>query len=234
MSRRYYFLLSFLPGLGELGARPGIEPSAFRAAAWEDDRAGEIADSVLLERDLLAREGFLAGEIEDPEPLVLSVEQVRGEQPLPDALAGVERPGRRVAADAVWEAYYRHVARTARRTGCEFLRSCVGFEVALRNAVAAERARTLELDPSGYLVAEDLADEDAPVGGIVAAWASAPDPLRGLRALDEARREWAATRSRYFSFTLDELAAYARNLVLLDRWRRLAGEERPSGSGRAA
>ena len=135
---------------------------------------------------------------------------------------------------AVWEAYYRHVARLAGRSPGGFLRGWVGFDVALRNAIAAERARTLELEPAEYLVAEDVADDEADVTEIVTAWAAAADPLRALRVLDEARFAWADERSKYFSFALDEVAAYAARLLLAARWDRLTKQQNQDESNHAA
>ncbi len=234
MSQRYYFLLSHLPALPELGGAPVIQPAELRRHAQADRPAGEVVDAILLEQDLLSREAALAGEIADPQPVVLSPEQVRGEQPLPAALAAPEGPRRRIPADLTWEAYYRHVRRLGERCRCGFLRQWVGFEVALRNALAAERARALELEPADYLLAADLADPSAGAEDIVRAWSAARDPLRALRVLDEARAGWTGRRSRYFSFSLDEVAAYARMLSLVVRWHRLGGEEGQTESNQAA
>jgi hypothetical protein len=42
--------------------------------------------------------------------------------------------------------------------------------------------------------------------------------------LDQRRWRWIDENSRYFSFALDELAAYARKLVLIARWHALSRE----------
>jgi len=232
MGRSFHFLLSFLPSLPELGGRPLVTPAELRELARGDGIAAGVVDAVLLEADLLARESALAVEADRPEGVVLSNEQVRGEAPLPEPL-DADPATRRVPADAVWEAYYRHAARVAARGGGAFLRAWVGFSVALRNGIARERARTLELDPAEYLVAEDLADH-TDVTDIVTAWAAAPDPLRALRAMDEARLAWADDRAGYFSFALDEVAAYAARLLLVTRWDRLTNEHDPGESSNAA
>ncbi|KKL67372.1 hypothetical protein LCGC14_2135650, partial [marine sediment metagenome] len=182
--------------------------------------------------DLLLREALATEELAEVSPAVLTAEQVRGDVPLPEFLTAEPAGRLRIPGDAVWEAHYRHAYRLG--GACEFLREWVGFEVALRNAVATARAETLELDPAGYLLGEDLADEDAPVQGTVAAWAEAPDPLAALRVLDEGRWTWVDQRSRYFSFAIDELAAYARKLILLTRWHVLSREEAADTANRGA
>jgi len=233
MGRSFHFLLTFLPSLPELGGRPGVTPAELRELTRGDGAAARVVDAVLLEADVLARESALAGETDSPEGVVLTNEQVRGEAPLPDFL-DVDPENRRVPVDAVWEAYYRHVARIAGRAPSGFLRGWVGFDVALRNSIAAERARTLELEPADYLVAEDIADDETDVTDIVTAWAAAADPLRALQVLDEARFAWAAERGEYFSFALDEVAAYAARLLLSARWDRLMNEQNRDESSNAA
>ena len=104
-----------------------------------------------------------------------------------------------------------------------------GLEVALRNALAVARAGRLGLKESDYLVATDLAATDEDFSTLLSAWTAAPTPLAGLRVLIEARWAWLAEHDAWFTFSDDELAAYAAKLMLLHQWRRLAeaGEDRP-------
>lgn len=223
MSRRYYFLLSSLPPVPEPGGPSPMDLASFRQlAAGEDPGAARLVEAVLLEHDLLLRQAWLAGEKPDVQPVVLSDEQARGEAPLPDYLqpSGDGRPVR-VPADATWDAYWHYVARIGRREGSEFLQQWVAYEVTLRNAIAGARALVLGLEAADFLVATDLGDPDAPVRETVLAWSAAPDPLKALRVLEEARWQWADRNARYFSFAVDELAAYARKLVLVTRWERI-------------
>jgi hypothetical protein len=50
-----------------------------------------------------------------------------------------------------------------------------------------------------------------------------------LQAVIRARWAWICEHDAWFSFSDDELAAYAAKLVLLEQWRRLieAGEQKP-------
>ncbi len=200
--------------LRELRERVGGEPAA-----------AEQVEAVLLEQDLTLREAALTGELERPEPVVLTAGQVQGREPLPEFLGVEPEARRRVPADVVWEAYFRYVRRTADAAGGEFLREWAGYEVALRNALVQARARGLGLDPDEYVLCPELAETDVSVEQTIAAWSSAPDPLAGLRALDEGRWRWVSEHARYFGFAADELAAYARRLVLLSRWHLLSRDE---------
>ena len=228
MSDHYYFILTSLPALPDLGAAAPMDLREFRQLAREEALAATMVDAVLLEQDLLSREAVLAGEIEQADGVVLTNGQVAGDEPLPEFLTpptdlAYRQAGRqyRVAADAVWEAYYRYVRRSAAEYNSPFLREWTGFEVSLRNALAEERAGKLGLDARDYLVAEDLADETESMTDAVSAWADAPDPLSALKVLDRRRRQWLEEHSRYFTFAVDELLAYARELVLVNRWQAL-------------
>jgi len=225
MAPRYYYLLTSLPALPELGEAPSMDLIGFREKAAAEPGALPVIDAMLLEHDLTLREAALAGEVERPEAVVLTAGQVAGQEALPPYLTIEPSAPRRIAADATWEAYYRHVRHLASSQRCAFAARWVGFEVALRNALVAARAETLGLDGHEYRVAEDLADEDAPVEQAVSDWSAAENPLAALRALDRRRWAWIDRHARYFSFALDELAAYARKLVLAVRWHLLTRRE---------
>lgn len=184
---------------------------------------------MLVGDDLLQRQAVLAGEIDQPSPAVLSIEQLTEQAPLPDYLA-VPDDDRRPAAedDLLWETYFRYVADVACSYRSRFLADWTGFEVGLRNAVAASRARLLELDAQSYLVATDLADDRTDFAAVVNEWSAAATPLAGLRVLDEARWAWLGEHDAWFTFRDDELAAYAVRVMLLTRWRRLSEQEQAS------
>ncbi len=186
---------------------------------------------LLLMDDLIQREALMAGEI-GPEQADLAVLNPGPSEPVPSLPAFLlgEDPSEggdaRLAVDAVWSRFFHHAARVAKDTGSRFLKGWVGFEVGLRNAVAAARAQGLDLDPAAYRVAPELGDRDRDFTAVVSAWSSASDPLAGQEVLDKARWGWVEEHGRWFSFKADEVEAYAAKLILLHRWRRLL-EERP-------
>ena len=221
-----YYLLTSLPALPALGETPPIALAAFHERAGEDPdpKVARIAEAILLEHDLLQRQSVLAGEQAHAEAVILTMLQADGEEPLPSYLqARASDAGERtIGDDALWEAYFRHVADVAGRTGSRFLTEWVGFEVALRNALVAARAKNLGLPADDYVVAPDLASADANVEATVAAWSGSEDPLSALKALDRGRWDWLASRGPWFTFGADEVAVYARRLVLLHRWSELS------------
>ncbi|MCD6304250.1 MAG: hypothetical protein J7M21_04735 [Planctomycetes bacterium] len=226
MSGRNFFLLSALPPLGELGTAPPMSRADYLAHVAEAPAVRAASEALLLGEDLRQREALLAGEIEPDQAdcAVLTAEQVRGEAPLPAFLVveapGGEQPGGgSLGVDRLWGAYYRHLAALGRANA--FLAGWTAHEVALRNALAAARAKALGLDAEGYLVEPQLGGETADLAGVIAEWSAAPSPLAGLRVLDAARWEWIGDHEKWFSFADDELVAYAARLMLLGRWQRI-------------
>ncbi|MDZ7619164.1 MAG: DUF2764 family protein, partial [Patescibacteria group bacterium] len=177
------------------------------------------------------REAFLSGEITDVSPAVLTVQQSRNEAALPDDLAPrLEGDTELLEADRLWEGYFRHAAETGRALGSPLLVQWVGFEAALRNALAAARAKRLEIEGTGYLVATDLAESNEDFSAVLSEWAAAETPLAGLRVVIRARWEWLSLHDAWFSFSEDELVAYAIRLMLLEQWRRSTHEEELSAA----
>jgi hypothetical protein len=125
----------------------------------------------------------------------------------------------------MWAAYFHYVAAEGRRLDCRFLIEWASFEVTLRNALVHRRAQLLELDPTSYLVDRDIEIEETVVEPVVNAWASAEDALAAQQALDRARLRWCEDHDRYFSFGIDEVASYARRLMLVSRWHEMATDK---------
>lgn len=228
MAALNYFSLTALPALDPPGAVPPLAREALAEGA-PPGRPLALVRVVLLADDLLRREAALAGELDDPDPVILTPEQAVGEAPLPSAIAPRSEAESRatVPADAVWHAYFHHADRTARRLKSPLLGEWLGYEVALRNGLAAARAKALGLEAGRYVVAKELERESGVVDGAVALWAAATDPLSGARALIGARWRWIEQQEPWFSFRDDEFVAYAVKLVLLHRWHR-------TGDGSAA
>ncbi|HET6441735.1 MAG TPA: DUF2764 family protein [Phycisphaerae bacterium] len=237
MVGRAYEMIGSLPSLPDLGGVPPITPAELAERVESRAAARRIVEAILLSDDLEQRDALLAGEITEASPSVLSEAQVRNEAPLPphlapppDALAPQETP------DAVWLAYWRHAAEVARRRGSRFLALWVRYEVSLRSALAAARARALDLDPAEQPTVPELADEGSDFTSVVAEWSAAANVLEGQKVLDRARWAWLDEHDRWFTFEDDELAAYAARLLLVHRWNRITSERNvpnPKGAGGA-
>ncbi|MFW6062438.1 MAG: DUF2764 family protein, partial [Planctomycetota bacterium] len=215
MPAENYYYLAALPPLEDLQQAPPISPPEM-LEQLEDSDGYDLVEAVLLSDDLLQRESALAGELTVPAPAVLSPVQVRGEEPLPPKLQTAETvtAGPRAPSDVIWATYYQYAMEVAERRHSQFLADWVGYEVALRNALVAARAKALELEPTDYLVAPELGSGVEDYTQTVNEWASAENPLAGQRALDRARWRWLTTHDRHFTFSNDELAAYAAKLLL--------------------
>ena len=225
MAGHNYYLLASLPPLGEPGSVPPMSPAELLERVGHARGPRELLEVLFLGADLVMREALLAGELTEAEPFVLAPEVMRNEAPLPPFLVSARETPRKIGADDVWEAYFVHAAAAARRRRCAFLRAWVAHEVTLRNALAAARAKALDLDPGDYIVAPELADPDADTSAAVNEWSAAATPLAGLRALDAVRWAWMTSHDGWFTFSDDEVTSYGAKLLLLARWQRLAKAE---------
>jgi hypothetical protein len=225
----HYYLLTYLPTLRALGEPTEITGPELLAQLGDAPRAKRLVEAIYLSDDLLQRDTLLAGKDFVPQPTVLTMEQMRGEDPLPEALALAGNPSGdttgRAVVDSVWGHYFYYVADVAKQNASPFLAAWVGYEVTLRNALAESRARALDLDAADYLIAADVAsDEDvsATLATLAAASSATQNPMQLQQALDSARASWLDQNGPYFSFGDDELLAYAAKLMLAERWARLA------------
>ncbi len=231
MAGQNYYLITALEPLGRLGDEVPITVRQLLEHVAPSPGALQAIKTILLGDDLLQRQALLSGEISEAQPSVLTQPQMRNEEPLPEYLATTQDiAARRPASiDATWEVYYYYAWRIASARPQSLLAGWIGYEVALRNALTARRAKVLGLNESDYTIAEDLASEQN-FTATLNEWASAADPLAGLKVLDTARWAYLEQNDNWFSFDDDELVAYALKLMLITRWRRLgeASQDRPS------
>ena len=227
MKSARHFYITMLPALGGLGSSPSMKLADLLEHVEESRQWHEQLEALVLLDDLLQREALLAGETDEVEPSVLSLQQAQGEAPLPEALDAPAAADQTTAleADLLWERYFRYAHQLARSRSSRFLTQWVEFEVALRNALAAARARRLGLEESDYQVAADLAHSDRDLSPVLSEWEAAPTPLAGLRVVIRARWSWVDRHDSWFSFSVDELLAYAARVMLLEQWRRTEEKE---------
>ena len=231
MTGNNYYILTALPGLGDFGSSAGLTPG--KLLEYVTDEAGPrlLSEVIFLSDDLLQRQGYLAGEITETNPVVLTKSQTCNQEPLPTYLVGGrQEESTRAPGDDLWANYYRYAADVARSQASDFLSAWVEYEVTLRNAVAAARAKALELDPADYLVAEELARSEEDFSQLLNEWSSSENPFAGLRILDKGRWDWLVRHEGWFSFADDELACYGAKLMLLSRWERME-QDRRRGKG---
>jgi hypothetical protein len=225
----HFYLLCVLPDLNGLGSKPPVDRKELSSLVFESGGPTDIVQTLLLSDDLHQREAVLAGETDpgDADMSVLSLEQAKAEAPLPDFLIPEREEEsdsaiRAIAVDPIWQNYFQYASGVARIASSQFLQAWVGFEVGIRNALAKARARALELDPGPYVVAEALGDPESSFENVLGDWMAASNPLEALEILDRARWDWVAEHERWYSFSDDEVAAYAVKLMLLHRWQRIS------------
>jgi len=226
MSGDTYYMLSFLKTPDDLGSPPPITIPDFLDRVREVDGNTALIEAIFLSDDLLQWQAHLSGELDDFDPVVLSEAQIKDEEPLPDFLTTLAaEDDTQNFIDSLWANYYQHALDIANdQGGSDFLNNWIAFEVGLRNALVIARAKSLGLDPHSYVVADNIGITKDEFDMVVTEWSSASNPLEGLRVLDRARWRWITENDDWFSFSDDELAAYAAKLILLKRWKRLSGK----------
>ncbi len=227
-----YYLLTALPGLGELGSDPPLTPKAMLEMLAPAAGPHELASVIFLSDDLQLRQAVQVNEIsaEQAKPIILSAEQVRDEAPLPTSLVGENAPDRQaqLGVDRVWATYFTHGTKLAGAS--EMLAEWIRYEVGLRNALAAARAKALDIDAARYLVTPELGYDEKEYTAVLSEWSAAPNPLAGLQVLDSARWARIGEYDEWFTFKDDELVAYASRLVILHRWKRITAAQHQQNS----
>lgn len=228
---RHDYLLSILPALEPMGSIPPMSKREFLEQVVDSNGPVKTVEMLLLGDDLTQYQALLAGEIEQDQidSAVLSLERGEDQTVLPDFLlpeeTTEEQQSSRLSVDALWSRYFRHAASVAKSVQGGCLKAWIGFEVGLRNALATARAHTLELDPTSYLVAGELADKTIDYSHIISAWSAASNPLAAMEVLDKARWDWLDERGTWYSFSACEVEIYAAKLVLLHHWRRILSDK---------
>lgn len=213
------YLLSALPSLSLFGEAPPLSLFELKDLVADTPEARQLVETILLEHDLMKRQCALHGETEGLTPLVLSERQIKGQEDLPEFLHTEDSAGS--DSDTIWGAYFLYMRDMGRSLKCPFLELWAGFEVALKNMLSYEREKHLNVPLEDFFVAESLAYNSALVDLAVSRWASAKNPLQAEKELDMARWEKLQEIGGWFSFSLDEIGAYAKGLLLLHRWARL-------------
>ncbi len=233
--RRHEYLLSFLPSLDPMGSIPPMSKSDLLQQVIDAKGPARSVEMLLLSDDLMQYQALLMEEIKKDQLdlAILSLDKGENENVLPDFLlppestegAQEEKENERLNIDGLWARYFRYACSVAKRARSPFLKAWIKFEVSLRNALVTARSRKLELDPTAYLVAPEMADKKADFTPIVSAWSAASNPLAAMEVLDKSRWDWLEEHSGWYSFADCEIEVYAAKLVLLHRWRRILSEK---------
>lgn len=232
-TRRHEYLLSLLPSLEPIGSIPPMSKAGLIEQIRDSNGPVRTVEMLLLNDDLTQYQALLAEEItkDQVDLAVLSADKGENEDVLPsfllpaDSTDGREKENQRSSFDAIWTRYFNHAASVAKRSGSSFLKDWIQFEVGLRNALVTARSNKLELDPTSYLIAPELADNNTDFSHIVSSWSAASDPLAAMEVLDKARWDWLEEHGGWYSFSDCEIEVYAARLMLLHRWRRILSEK---------
>ena len=97
-------------------------------------------------------------------------------------------------SDRAWEQYFQELDQLGGECSCTFAGQLVAYEASLRRTLRGQRQSEK--------------------------WSTTPDPLGDWKSVETQRWIWLKEHSCPYQFNLEETAAYAQGLVILERtWR---------------
>ena len=192
----------------------------------ESSVAETLGLAVLMAMDLKAMERMELG-ANPGETALFSEEELKDKSLLPfwlrQALEEEEikrGEGGGLPFDYVWSTYYQQLAQLAEDTGCGFLGHWLSWDVGLRDALAAYRARNLGVDPEGAKSGMGLGLSEEEFKPVIEALVSIKEHDHSRwqdmdRLVASHRLDYAKRLAPSYSFDLDELVCYAVSFVVL-------------------
>ena|GEM_PF-1559459 len=224
----YEYLFSALPPLPE---RPGarVEISGRELCGMlrsEGSVAEDLGLAVLMAMDLKALERMDL-DAKPGETALFSEEDLKDKSLLPfwlrQALEEEEikkGEGAGLPFDHVWSTYYQRLAQLAKDASCGFLGHWVSWDVGLRDALAACRARALGVDPEEAKSGTGLGLSEEEFKSVIEALVSIKERDHSRwqdmdRLVATYRLDYARRLAPSYTFDLDELVCYVVSFVAL-------------------
>ncbi len=223
--QRFEYEITALPALPAIGDAPFMSPRELRDLLGHTAKVRRVVDVILLAHDLDLFISIHQGQQIEETPFVLTPGQLSKEAPLPSFLTEGVPAARELSFDDLWQRYFRHVASLGLVAKAHILPAWAGFEVTLRNALAERRSRLAGHSFPPPLVAEELCDHLGSMSKQTDAWAAATDPLSAQQALTSIRKTWIEQHRRWYSFALDEIAAYALEWLIVYQAHKCHGDQ---------
>ena len=158
----YEYLLTTLPPLPE---EPGSELPLTAEDLWElikmeGGDVAEIIEFLLAALDIQNLEFLEQDKDQAVRKAVESLDTLRDQKDLPfwmrQELLAFKETDRPYRFDRLWEAYYEQLMVFLEERGAEALQEWYRWEIGLRNALVAQRARRIGVPPESYYVAPEL------------------------------------------------------------------------------
>ena len=222
----YEYLLTTLPPLPDA---PGSPLPISADELWdivklEEGDVSEFTEFLLTGLDIQNLEFMERGRDGAARKAVSPIEELKERKNLPfwvaqelTAYGDADRPCR---FDRVWEAYYEEFMVFLEDRGAEELQEWFRWEIGLRNAVVAQRAKKLGLPAEGYFVAADLGFKPTEYNAIFAELKeieTAGDPFAEDRFIASATLQRLKTVSPEYAFDFSEIMGYVIKFVILAR-----------------
>ena len=222
----YEYLLTTLPPLPE---EPGSPLPISADELWdivklEEGDVSEFAEFLLTGLDIQNLEFMERGRDEAALKAVNPIEDLKERKNLPFwveqellAVGDVDRPSR---FDRVWEAYFEQLFVFLEDRGTEALQEWFRWEIGLRNALVAHRAKKVGIAAEDYFVAADLGLKPIEYHSIFAEFKEIDtdgDPFAEDRFLASVMLQRLKAVSPGYAFDFTEIMGYVIKFVTLAR-----------------
>lgn len=197
------FALCMLPACGPVGSQPPVSLAEILSLA-EDASQKAVLEAVALEGDLALYEESLMGSDRPRQPLVLE----ENFNTLP-AFLQADDP------DARYRALIAHQIAVGERCGAGLLARRASFELALREALAQNRAERLGREWQAPEQDSEPCEDADLIDDCLAQCEDALNARQALHAIAHCRLAFLARQER-FDFSLDQLVRYAFVILTLE------------------
>lgn len=226
MANKFYYLLTLLPSLPEIGE--SVETSdALTLIRQEEDEGVKVLASLLETETLLehcAENHFVAAK-EDFDPVF--PEYITG-----DLVELAKDPGTLDESewhDKVYGMWYELMAEIGHKTGTMLLSQWAAREFSLRAQIQMQRDQ--QSSDTNVINEQNLPDfikEDGFIfdqSDLISAYKAFDDPMAAEKFLDQSRVDFLHKAVARYSFDMDELVAYMLELRIHRRYERMSPEK---------
>jgi len=222
----YEYLLTTLPPLPD---EPGSPLPISAGDLWEivkleEGDVSEISEFLLASLDIRNLDFLERGKEGAIEEAITSADDLKGRKNLPhwmkQELSAIKDLDRTYPFDRLWEAYFEQFMAFLEERGAEELQEWVRWEIGLRNALVAHRARKMGLPADAYTVAEDLGINPVEYHSIFTELKeieTGDDPFAEDRFIASVMLQRLAAATPEYAFDLNEIIGYVIKFIILAR-----------------
>ena len=222
----YEYLLTTLPPLPD---EPGSPLPISAGDLWEivkleEGDVSEVAEFLLASLDIRNLEFLERGKEGAVEEAITPADDLKGRKNLPhwmkQELSAIKDLDRTYPFDRLWEAYFEQFMAFLEERGAEELQEWVRWEIGLRNALVAHRARKMGLPADAYSVAEEIGINPVEYHSIFTELKeieTGDDPFAEDRFIASVMLRRLAAATPEYAFDFNEIIGYVIKFIILAR-----------------